>query len=184
MTSESYSGPPGGLKKDSPWLASEDVGTEILRVTIEDVRRHRDVKFEAGRVEAKVGTLKFVGMAKEMILNATNRKMCGRLFGLDAGNWRKKDVLLYVDTNVRQIGGGIGNGLRLREAPPAPREPLSELTNLPGAWLEWGNEERGDFIANRGTEDLRKWWKSLTAAERKTLEAKLPDWKATAETIK
>lgn len=181
---ESYSGPPGGLKKDSPWLASEDVGTLEMRVQIEDVLRHRNVKFEAGRVEAKVGTLKFTGIEKQMILNATNRKMLGRLFGLDAGNWRTQWVVLYVDGNVKQVGGGIGNGLRIKEAPPAPPEPTSKLTNLPAAWLDWDNEQRGVFISNRGLAQLEIFWSELSKSDRAALKEKLPEWKATAEGVK
>jgi hypothetical protein len=175
---DQYVGPSGGLKKDSPWLASEDVGLSEMRVTIQDVLLHRDVKFEAGRVEPKVASIKFVGVAKEMILNATNRKKLGKLFTLETANWRGRDVVLFVDPNVKQVGGGVGNGLRIKEAAPLPP---SELTNLPEAWLDWTNEQRGEHVARRGTADFRKWWKTLPGLEREPLAGKTTEWKEMAE---
>jgi hypothetical protein len=116
-TPEVYTGPSGGLKKESQWLASEDIGLEkAIRVTIEDVERYKNVEFDKGRVEAKVGALKFAGKDKRMILNSTNRKILIRFFGMNTVDWRGKDILLFVDPNVRMMGETV-NGIRIKEAP-------------------------------------------------------------------
>jgi hypothetical protein len=48
-------------------------------------------------------------------------------------------------------------------------------------WAAWTLEERGDNRALEGTAELVAWWKSLTAEERKELEAKKEkDWKPAA----
>lgn len=116
-TPKIYSGPSGGLKKDSQWLASEDIGTREVTVTIEQVEIYNDVAFDAGRKEAKVAALKFAGKEKRMILNATNRKTLVRLYGMDTAQWQGKQVTLYVDMRVRQVGGGYGPGLRIKSEP-------------------------------------------------------------------
>jgi hypothetical protein len=113
----SYTGPSGGLKKPSLWLASEDInlGAEA-KVVIEDVELHKDVAFEAGRKEPKVAALRFTGKEKLLVLNATNRKKLVSLFGTDTKEWRGKTIAIYVETGVRLPTGGKGNGLRIREA--------------------------------------------------------------------
>ena len=116
-TPKIYTGPSGGLKKDSQWLASEDIGTREVTVTIEHAEIYNDVAFDAGRREAKVSALKFVGKDKRMILNATNRKTLVRLYGMDTAQWQGKQVTLYVDMRVRQVGGGYGPGLRIKSEP-------------------------------------------------------------------
>jgi hypothetical protein len=114
---EVYSGPSGGLKKESQWLASEDIGLDKdVRVTIEDVERYSKVEFDKGRIEPKVGALKFTGKEKRMILNSTNRKILVRLYGMNTVDWRGKDILLYVDPNVRMMGETV-NGIRIKPAP-------------------------------------------------------------------
>ena len=115
-TGASYTGPSGGLKKPSQWLASEDlnIGTEV-KVTIEDVLRHKGVEFDKGRKE-DIGTLKFAGREKQLVLNATNRKTLVRLFGTDTKEWRGKAIAIYVETGVRLPTGGKGLGLRVKEA--------------------------------------------------------------------
>jgi len=112
---EPYSGPSGGLKKPSDWLASEDLPPgQDVDVTIEDVLKYRDVKFEAGRALPIVGALKFAGKEKQLILNATNRKKLVKTFSSDTKLWRGQKIALYVDTNVRSPAGGITSGIRIR----------------------------------------------------------------------
>ncbi len=117
LQSEPYTGPSGGLKKPSDWLASEDLplGKEVP-VEIEDVRLFKNVKFEGGRVEAKVAALKFKGRDKMMILNATNRKRLIKMFTNDTTQWRAQAVRLYVDPKVKNPAGGEPVcGLRIKE---------------------------------------------------------------------
>ena len=115
-TGLSYTGPSGGLKKPSQWLASEDlpVGVDV-KVIIEDVLRHKGVEFDKGRKE-DIGTIKFKDREKQLVLNSTNRKTLVRLFGTDTKEWRGKTVAVYVETGVRLPTGGKGLGLRIREA--------------------------------------------------------------------
>lgn len=117
-TPKIYTGPSGGLKKESAWLASEDIGAREVGVTIEEVELYADVVFDAGRKEARVGALKFAGKDKRMILNSTNRKALVRLFGMETKDWRGKAVVLYVDSNVR-LGKERVSGLRIRSTPAA-----------------------------------------------------------------
>lgn len=115
-TPKIYTGPSGGLKKESAWLASEDIGEREVVVTIEEVELYADVAFDAGRKEARVGALKFAGKDKRMILNSTNRKALVRLYGMETKAWRGKTVTLYVDANVR-FGKERVSGLRIRSTP-------------------------------------------------------------------
>lgn len=121
-TPKIYTGPSGGLKKESAWLASEDIGEREVTVTIDEVEIYTDVVFDAGRKEARVGALKFTGKDKRMILNSTNRKALVRLFGMETKDWRGKSVVLYVDSNVR-LGKERVSGLRIRSTPAPINQP-------------------------------------------------------------
>lgn len=124
---ETYTGPSGGLKKPSDWLASEDIPVgQDVEVEIEDVLKFLNVAFEAGRVEPKLGALKFVGKDKLMILNATNRKRLMKAYTSDTKLWRKKKIKIFVDMQCKQVGGGKGPGLRIRieeTGAPEPENP-------------------------------------------------------------
>lgn len=57
-------------------------------------------------------------------------------------------------------------------------------SDLPAAWNEWTNEERGANRALQGVKVLQAWWsKTLTAEERETLKDFLPGWKETATKV-
>jgi hypothetical protein len=102
------------MKKDSPWLASEDIlGLGDVKVTIENVFRHVDVEFEAGRKEKTVYSIKFKGSPKQLVVNSTNRKALVAKFGVNVKDWVGKQVLLYVDPTVRLMGK-IVNGVRIK----------------------------------------------------------------------
>lgn len=61
------------------------------------------------------------------------------------------------------------------------RTPAKILDNVPPSWNDWGNEERGDYVATRGIDALESWWSTLSVAEKKTLKPRLDnDWKPTA----
>lgn len=54
---------------------------------------------------------------KPMILNATNCKFLQKTSGTKYfSDWAGIRVEIYVDPNTKQIGGGKGDGLKLREA--------------------------------------------------------------------
>jgi hypothetical protein len=105
MKTEAFEGKSAEMKKDTPWLASEDLlDAGDVKVTIEGVFRHTDAEFESGRKELVYG-LRFVGRSKQLILNATNRKTCVSKFGTGkVKEWVGKEVVLYVDPNVRKPG--------------------------------------------------------------------------------
>jgi hypothetical protein len=109
-----YTGPSGALKKDTMWLASEDIGLDReVRVQVEAVELYRNVVFDQGRKEPKVGALKFVGKDKRLVLNSTNRKTMVRAFGMDTRGWHLAWIALYVDPEVKFAGEKVC-GIRIR----------------------------------------------------------------------
>lgn len=111
---EVFEGRSAAMKKDSPWLASEDLlGLPDVKVEIEGVYRHSDVEFDAGRKEKFVYSVKFKGKSKQLVLNATNRKTLVAKFGTNVKDWAGKQVSLYVDENVRMMGKTVC-GIRIK----------------------------------------------------------------------
>jgi hypothetical protein len=123
MKTEPFAGRSAEMRKETPWLSSEDlmdVGHDV-EVEIEAVYRHIGAQFDDGRTET-VHALKFVGKAKQLILNATNRKRLVALCGsTKVATWVGKKVALYVEVGVRKPGGAKGEttcGIRVRPNPP------------------------------------------------------------------
>lgn len=110
-----YTGPSGGLKKESAWLAAEDIGARDVTVTIEAVEKYTGAEFEGGRKE-NVGALKFQGKEKRLILNATNRRALVRLYGMETKDWIGRPVTLYV-ARLKRTFGEREFGLRIRTEP-------------------------------------------------------------------
>jgi hypothetical protein len=111
---EAFEGRSAEMKKNSPWLASEDLlDLGDVAVEIEGIYRHRDVEFDAGRREQVVYSLKFKGKQKQMVLNSTNRRTLVQKFGANVQDWKGRQVTLFVDTNVRMMGKTV-NGLRIK----------------------------------------------------------------------
>lgn len=122
MKTEPFAGRSAEMRKETPWLSSEDlmdVGHDV-EVEIETVYRHRDAVFDDGRTET-VYAVKFKGKEKQLILNATNRKRLVSLCGsTKVSNWVGKKVALYVEVGVRKPGGKRGEttcGIRVRPNP-------------------------------------------------------------------
>ena len=112
--SQVFEGRSAEMKKDTPWLASEDlIGLGDVKVVIESVFRHVDVEFDAGRKEKTVYSVKFKGKAKQLVLNSTNRKTLVSKFGVNVKDWAEKEVILYVDPNVRMMGKVVP-GVRIK----------------------------------------------------------------------
>ncbi len=111
---EAFEGRSSEMKKESLWLASEDImGLGDVKVEIEKVYRFREVEFEQGRKERDVYTIAFKNKQKQMVLNSTNRKTLVGLFGVNVKDWAGKTVHLYVDTNVK-MRGKIVSGIRIK----------------------------------------------------------------------
>ena len=119
MKTEPYTGKVSGMKT-SPWLASEDLlGVGTVKMEIESINRNEDIDMEGGRKEALLFSIKFKGVPKQMILNATNRRMLSAAFGADTKAWISKSVELYVQDGIRKPGkgGGTTTGLRIAAKP-------------------------------------------------------------------
>ncbi len=52
---------------------------------------------------------------------------------------------------------------------------------LPAAWNDWSNEERGEWMARKGIVRFREWWKTLEKAAQEKLTSKTAEWKTIAE---
>jgi len=112
--SEVFEGHSSEMKGNSPWLASEDLlGRGDVAVTIKACHRHRDVEFEAGRKVPTVYSLEFEGKQKQLVLNAVNRKTLVRKHGANVKDWVGKDIVLYIDQNVKLMGKTV-NGVRIK----------------------------------------------------------------------
>lgn len=111
---EAFEGRSAEMKKETPWLSSEDLmDLGDVKVTIEGCFRHTNVEFDAGRKEKQIHTIKFKGKSKQLVLNSTNRKTLVQKFGTNVKDWKGKEVMLWVDKNVRMMGKTV-SGIRIK----------------------------------------------------------------------
>lgn len=111
---EVYKGP-CGIGRDSPWLTNEDIPHDRdVTATIEKVVVRRNLAMQGGREKRVALSLAFVGKDRELMLNATNRKVLAGLFGANTGDWFGKKVVLYVEQDVRRPDGTRGPAVRIR----------------------------------------------------------------------
>lgn len=111
---EVYRGPPG-IARDSVWLTNEDIPHDKDTVAvIESIMLRKKLTFQGGRDKANGLSAKFVGKQRELLLNATNRKILAALYGATAGDWFGKQVALYVEQDVRRPDGTRGPAVRIR----------------------------------------------------------------------
>lgn len=114
MNTQKFEGRSAEMKKDSPWLAVEDIeGLGDVVVEIEAVYKHSDVEFEAGRKEKSVYSMAFKNGKKQLILNSTNRVTLKDAFGSSVKEWVGKKVSLYVQDGVKLRGKTV-KGVRVR----------------------------------------------------------------------
>lgn len=88
------------MRKENPWLASEDILGHRVTVEIEDVRMHSWLgKSEYG--------LHFVGKKKPLLLNATNRYTLSVRLGLgrDVRRWVGCRIILAAEGLAREFAG-------------------------------------------------------------------------------
>lgn len=119
----------------SEWLASEElIGLGKRPVVIEQAYKHENVPMEGGRREKVLYALKFKGVQKQMILNATNRKALSSAFGASVKEWKGKTVLLFAQDGVRKPGTKNETcwGLRV-EVPAHQPQPTQAQEALPDA---------------------------------------------------
>ena len=102
-------------REDNRWLGVIDIYQHApIRVTIEGVKRFKDVAFEKGRKENGL-CLKFKGKTKMLILNAGNRTTLTELFGDDPAKLKGKEVVLEVQPLERTFNGKT-HGIRIGKA--------------------------------------------------------------------
>lgn len=111
---EEYRGP-SGIARDSNWLSSEDLplGRDVP-AQIESVIFHKHLTMQGGRPLNNKIALRFQGKARELLLNATNRKTLVALFGATCADWFGKRVLLFIEEGVRRPDGTHGPAVRIR----------------------------------------------------------------------
>lgn len=84
----------------------------------------------------------------------------------------------------RQVGEKTGMELAAWARGGVKKAPAVALSDLPPAWPDWSDEERGVNRASKGTKALEEWWKSIPAGPKKVeLGKKLPEWKLSAQTV-
>lgn len=109
-----FEGRSAKMKKESPWLASEDLmGIGDVKLIIEGVFYNEDVPTDSGRKD-NFYSIKFQKTPKQMVINSTNRQRIVDWYGPEVVDWKGKELTLYVDMDVKQVGGGKGPGLRVR----------------------------------------------------------------------
>lgn len=114
MKHEVFEGHSSEIKKETPWLSSEDLmGRGDVKVEIIACHRYKDVVFDEGRKEPEIFSLQFSGKKKQLVLNAVNRKMLVARFGTNVKEWSGKEITLYVDENVK-FRGKVVCGVRIR----------------------------------------------------------------------
>lgn len=110
-----YKGP-SGIARESTWLTNEDLPHDRdTPVQIDAVLRRNNLTMEGGREKKVALSLRFVGRQRELLLNATNRKMLTALFNsTDTGTWFGQWVALFVEQDVRKPDGTRGPAVRIR----------------------------------------------------------------------
>lgn len=109
---------PAGIARDSVWLTQEDIPHDRDTVlTIEQVNRRDNVKFQSGKPKPVMLSLQFRGVKRELGLNATNRKLLSKLYGSKCANWVGKRVALFVQTVSSPQGEVPAVRIRAKELP-------------------------------------------------------------------
>jgi hypothetical protein len=118
---------PAGIARESNWLTNEDIPHDRdTVVTIESAILRRNLTLQGGRPKDVGLSLKFVGKSRELLLNATNRKVLATIFGSnECAAYFGKRVALYVEQDVRRPDGTRGPAVRIRPTrldPPTAEE--------------------------------------------------------------
>ena len=80
------------------------------------------------------------------------------------------------------VGASLAEWARGGAANQPQHQPPALSFTPPEGWDAWGNEERGTYCATLGTDALKSWWATLSAADRKALKPRLDgEWKSAAE---
>lgn len=110
----------------SPWLGAVDFDDDKDTVVILEYAFTATAKFDKGREDTCVFA-RFKGYDKEIVVNATNAKQIHKFTGTaNVGEWKNVPLQIYIDANVRGMGGEIVSGWRIR--PKQPKISLPTLT--------------------------------------------------------
>ena len=102
---------------------------------------------------------------------------------LDTGKPLSEDIGRILAAWAR---GGPRQGVKdmQQTSATASDRPAETLTDLPDAWGDWTDEERGQNRATKGTKALQAWWSTVPAGPKKVELGKLlPEFKLTAQTV-
>ncbi len=124
MSAAAFHGKVSQMKPSAKWLASEDfIGLGEVELEIAGVFQNSGEVMQDGK-RKDFFSVAFAKTAKQLVLNATNRKTLAMAFGAKVENWAGKKVHLYAQDGVKAIGGGTTTGLRIRAEPRARSAPL------------------------------------------------------------
>jgi len=112
MSEEVFTGVAGQMR-NSQWLSSEDFSGPH-EFTIEKVVQFTGETMQDGRKADGYG-LRFAGVKRGLVLNATNRKTLVAAYGVKVGAWSGKKIVLHVVDGVRSPKGGTCQGIRIKE---------------------------------------------------------------------
>jgi hypothetical protein len=112
---EVFAGTTSDMRKDNPWLASEDlIGSNEVILQIDVVKFYRQAQFDGGRKE-DVYAVHFAKGSKALVLGATNRRRLTTLFGTkDVRAWSGKWCTLYVEKFTKPAFGDKWHGIRVK----------------------------------------------------------------------
>jgi hypothetical protein len=117
-------------------LRGKDVNLTIGRLVVEDLRTERGSErkpvlfFREIEERNKAGQ----GENKRLVLNKTNMKTIGKLYGFEANDWPGKRITLYATTC--QSFGQIVDCIRVREVAPPARQQARNGTRKPAPEAE------------------------------------------------
>jgi len=144
---EPFTGRSSAMRAENRWLGAEDIyGFGDVTVTITAVLHYRNVKFEGGRAVPELFALQFEGKTKQLILSPTKRRPLVVAWGTDVKAWIGKQIVLYVDTDVRKPGTSNEKtwGIRVRDVKAnqaakrtQPKSTPPAATSQPDKLAQW-----------------------------------------------
>lgn len=114
-TGERYEGNWQAVVSGSNFVSAEEIGDAVPTLTVDDVRVAVVESLDPGSPAADKLVVYFVEAKKGWIINSTNGKCLGAMFGNDVRGWRGKRVTLVVEPV--KFGGKTLPGIRIKGSP-------------------------------------------------------------------
>lgn len=108
-----------GSMYPSKYLKADDLPPEGMLVEIQSLEIE-----EIGRDKSKKPVLYFADQTKGMVLNKTNAKAIGKLYGDDTDDWIGQSILL-MSAQV-DFQGDVVDAIRVRMPPPKKKKPAAD----------------------------------------------------------